>query len=194
MSVRVQAGYLQFIESERVSLKTRELLEARMSGPRPTQGVLTAAQETTLRAMLARVVPQEGEVEDSIDLAGFLLAQLESGRGDGWRYAVLPPDLKAYREGLDRLSAQGFAGLSMEAQDSALHTLEAEEGSAAARWFEEVRGAATTAYVAHPRTLARIGYSGIGVGGAGTKYKGFVALQPDEREAWEPVASVGEKR
>ena len=50
--------------------------------------------------MLARVVPQvRGE---EIDLVGFVMARLATGKGDGWRYAVLPEDAQAYREGLDR--------------------------------------------------------------------------------------------
>ena len=188
MSARahVPAEYVALIEGERVSPKTREVLEQRMDGPTDASGVLTQLQEATLRAMLARVLPQEGEF--AVDLAGFVMARLASGKGDGWHYAVLPDDLEAYREGLDRLAAQGFAELSAESQDAALRALEAEKGSVAARWFEEVRGDAVAAYVAHPATLARIGYSGIGVGGATTKYKGFVTLGSNEREAWEPVA------
>ncbi len=34
-------------------------------------------------------------------------------------------------------------------------------------WFEDVRAQAARLYVAHPATLARMGYSGIGYGGDG---------------------------
>ncbi len=187
----VPAEYEALIAGERVSERTRKVLEERMAGPKPGAEVLTAEQERTLRAVLARVVPQR--VGAAIDLSGFVVERLASGKGDGWRYAVLPGDVAAYREGLDRLTRVLFADKSGEEQDALLRELEQTAGSAEARWFEEVRGDATAAYMAHPATLARIGYSGIGVGGAATKNKGFVRIGVDEREAWEPVAAGGSR-
>jgi pimeloyl-ACP methyl ester carboxylesterase len=187
----VPAEYLAFIASDRVSPKTREVLDQRMAGPASAPGILSPVQTATLRAMLARIIPQE---TNAIDLTGYLLARLASGKGDGWRYAVLPGDLQAYREGLDKLAGQDFASLDAIAQDSILQGLAAKPGSPEARWFEEVRGDATTAYMAHPATLARLGYSGIGVGGAETKYQGFVTLAPNEREAWEPLPAGNQSR
>ena len=184
----VPAEYFQFIESERVSPRTREVLEARMKGAAPSPGVLSVEQMATLRSMLARVIPQH---EPALDLASYVLERLASGKGDGWRYQVLPTDLEAYRQGLDQLAWQGFAKLDGDAQDAVLRQLGAQPGSAAARWFEEVRSDAVSAYMAHPATLARLGYSGIGVGGAATEYKGYVTLGPNEREEWEPVAARG---
>jgi hypothetical protein len=185
--MKVPSEFLRFIDSERVSPRTRELLEQRMAGPAATGNVLNARQELTLRALLARVVPQV--CADSIDLAGFVLARLATGKGDGWRYDVLPADALAYREGLDRLGAKRFAELGEAAQDALILALAAVKGSVDARWFEEVRGDAVAAYVAHPATLARLGYSGIGVGGANTDFKGFVTIGPNQRESWEPLPS-----
>ena len=186
---RVPAAYKDFLYSERVSLPTQEVLRHRMEGPPVSEGVLNAAQQRTLRAMLARVVPQvRGE---EIDLVGFVVARLASGKGDGWRYAVLPEDAQAYREGLDRLIEKGFEEMDVEQQDTVLAKLAAKKGSplseAEARWFEEVRGDAVAAYAGHPATLARWGYSGFGVGGAYTKFRGFVDFGVNSRESWEPV-------
>ncbi len=179
----VPEEYRAFIASERLSAKTREVMQKRMQAPTDAPGILSASQMVTLRAMLARVIPQE---HHELDLAGYVLVRLASGKGDGWRYDVLPEDVQAYREGLDRLAAKGFAGLSAAEQDVELKLLDAEPSTPDARWFEEVRGDAVSAYMAHPATMARVGYSGIGVGGAETKYKGFVTLGPNERETWEP--------
>ncbi len=179
----VPEEYRAFIASERLSDKTREVIHARMQAPADAPGVLNAGQMVTLRAMLARVIPQEHQ---ALDLAGYVLVRLASGKGDGWRYDVLPDDVQAYREGLDTLTAKGFLEMTTGEQDAALKALDAEPGSADGRWFEEVRGDAVSAYMAHPATMARIGYSGIGVGGAETKYKGFVTLGPNQRETWEP--------
>ena len=186
----VPAEYLEFIASERVSPRTREVLEARMQPLTPATGVLDERQIATLRAMLARIIPQE---EPRVDLGSCVLDRLAHGKGDGWRFEVLPEDCQAYREGLDRLAKRGFLAADGAAQDEMLQQL-AKGTPAEARWFEEVRGDAVVAYMAHPATLARIGYSGIGVGGAETKHKGFVTIGPNEREDWEPVPTAGNAR
>ena len=180
-------AYREFLESERVSPRTREVLEERLAGPAATD-VLTSAQMSTLRALCARVVPQSM----GLDLAGTIAARLATGKGDGWRYAVLGEDLEAYRAGLDALAALGFDGMSDEAKDAAIEALGAVKGSADARWFEEVRGDATTAYISHPAAYARLGYSGIGVGGAKTVHQGFVEIAMGEVEAWEPKPEGGQ--
>ena len=54
------------------------------------------------------------------------------------------------------------------------------------RWFEEVRTDITKMYVAHPATLARMGYSGIADGADSEHQTGFVLIGEGEREAWEP--------
>ncbi len=50
------------------------------------------------------------------------------------------------------------------------------------------------AYLGHPRTLARIGYSGIANGGDGEPKTGFARIGIGERETWEPVARVDRAR
>ena len=185
----VPAEYRAFIASERVSDQTREVLEKRMAGPDETS-VLNPLEMRTLRAICARVIPQQEGQE--IDIAGTIAAGLATGKGDGWRYTVLPPDLQAYQTGLDALAKAGFNELSGAEQDVTLTLMAAKKGAPEALWFQELRGAAVEAYVAHPAALARMGYSGIGVGGAATKYKGFVEVQIGERETWEPEPA-GEK-
>jgi hypothetical protein len=184
--LQVPAAYQAFIDGERVSPKTREVLNARRKPPASIHNLFTNEQVSTLRAMLDRVIPQS---EPALDLTGYIMERLATGRGDGWRYDVLPPDVEAYREGLDRLAWQGFGKMNVEAQDQVLRQLSSQPSSAAARWFEEVRGDAVSAYMAHPATMARIGYSGIGVGGAHTPFQGYITLGPNEREDWEPLAS-----
>ncbi len=185
---RVPAAYQKFLYGERVSEPTQTVLRQRMEGPPVSEGVLNAAQQRTLRAMLARVVPQARGEE--IDLVGFVVARLASGKGDGWRYAVLPEDAQAYREGLNRLIEKGFEEMDTEHQDTVLAKLAARAASEDARWFEEVRGDAVEAYAGHPATLARWGYSGFGVGGAYTKFRGFMDVGVNSRETWEPLAMV----
>ena len=184
-SALVPREYLEFIASDRVSTRTRQLVEDRLNAAEPVSDVLTHKQERALRAAIARVIPQR---EPEIDLAATIMQRLANGKGDGWRYAVLPKDLDAYRIHLDKLGS-GFAEMSPKDQDAQLKTFAAKKGSAEARWFEELRSDAVEAYMAHPATLARLGYSGLGVGGAETPHRGYVTIGPNEREAWEPTAA-----
>lgn len=50
------------------------------------------------------------------------------------------------------------------------------------RWFEEVRGDLVRAYVAHPATLARMGYSGIADGSDAETMSGFVQIGVGKRD------------
>jgi pimeloyl-ACP methyl ester carboxylesterase len=196
----ISPAYRALIESGRVSQRTRSLLMARAApdDPHAQPRVLTVAELTTLRSVLARVVPQTGFI---IDLAARIDANLAAGLGDGWRFAALPQDPAAYRAALrtlDAAAAPGFAGMSGRDQDQLLTRVAAGEceangpGLLSARqmqlWFEDLRSDAVRLYVAHPATLGRMGYSGIGYGGDGPGKPGFHAIGPEEREMWEPVA------
>ncbi len=206
------AAWRALLGSDRVSARTRTVLLARARPDRAAAAgrVLSEPGMATLRLMLDRVVPQPGGTR--IDLAARVDAVLAAGVGDGWRMAQLPPDAEACAAGLATLDAAagaaGFAGLGDAAQDALLAraaggTLDAgavaraTDGTAggprldAARmrlWFDDVRSMAVRAYVSHPATLARMGYSGIGYGGDGPRLEGFVRLGIGAREDWEPVA------
>ncbi len=194
--------YRALIGSARVSTGTRDALLSRAAPDNPAYvpACLSVEQFGTLRALVDRVVPQErpGEEPGSIDLAARLDAALAAGPGDGWRFAGLPPDAEAWRAGLQTLAALGFPGSDPDGQDALLGRVAAGEAAAAGEglltagqmrmWFEDVCADAVRLYVAHPATLARMGYGGIGYGGDGPGKPGFVRLGAGEREAWEPVA------
>ncbi len=189
----VGQAYRALIASDRVSRNTRELLLARTRPDSPDYQprVLTPAELATLRALLGRVLPQAGP---AIDLAARIDEVLQ-GEGDGWRFAELPPDADAYRAGLQALDSLSFPTLDAAAQDALLEAAAAGDLSATSGlngaqmklWFEDVRADAVRIYMAHPATLARIGYSGIGYGGDGEPKPGFHQVGPGEREPWEPA-------
>ena len=129
-----------------------------------------------------------------IDIAARIEARLAAGTGDGWRFAKLPEDGEAYRIALSMLDAAarsvhetGFLSLGGADQDALLHAASAGErlspeeprqGFDAERmslWFEDLRSDAVRIYLAHPASLARIGFGGIGAGGDDTdRMPGFV--------------------
>lgn len=201
----VPEAFGRMIASERVSARTRAALAVRAladdAGYAPA--VLSPMQMATLRALGDRIVPQTGP---SIDLAARLDAQLAAGKGDGWRFADLPPDRDAYALALNALS--GFGTLPPHVQDLQLEQLAAGEfvvGSAAGNerpdgrvlspeqmkhWFEDLRADLVRVWLAHPATLARIGFDGFANGGDGTRKQGFQRLAAGERESWEPLMEM----
>ena len=204
----LNTAYRALIESDRVSAGTRAVLLARTEPPDGADdaSVFSIELRSVLRALLNRLLPV-----DAIDLAARLEATLATGAGDGWRFAGLPPDAEAYRAGLATIDAIArsrygapFADLPATQQDDCLRFCaggDAAWPSQASRldasqmtqWIGELRSDAVRVYVAHPLTLARIGYGGIGLGGDQARLVGFEAIGLGQREQWEPVALSPQK-
>jgi pimeloyl-ACP methyl ester carboxylesterase len=200
MAAAIDPDYLALIESGRVSDATRAALLARAEPDDAAYSpqTLSVEQLALLRAVLQRVLPQPTDA--SIDLAARLDRQLAAGKGDGWRYALLPADAEAYRTGLETLDelarqqeGHPFLALDAEKQDRILAKA-AEGPERLMRWFEDLRADAVKLYLAHPATLARLGYSGIADGGQTASMRGFVRLGMGERESWEPTAKAKSSR
>lgn len=203
-------SYDALIASTRVGKRTRDALRTRATPDDPAYApaAIEPSLFPTLRAVIARVLPQK--TDHPIDVAARLEAQLDAGDGDGWRFAALPTDRIAYAAALRTLDAVArrehgvtFALLSIAQQiemlehvaESRLETPHLElAASQLCAWFEDVRADAVKIYLAHPRTLAQIGYSGIANGGDGTPKSGFVDVGLGKREAWEPIAATERSR
>ncbi|NQX05533.1 alpha/beta hydrolase [Rathayibacter sp. VKM Ac-2856] len=190
----VPADVAATIRSSRTTSRIRALFAERLLADDPgyAPAALSPAQLTTLRAVADRVVPQdsgESAVAGRIDLAARVDAQLAAGRGDGWRNADLPSDPEAYRLGLDAL--EGFAALAPAEQDARLEALGTEPLGAfgaeqAKAWFEDCRNDLVRQWLAHPASLARIGFDGYATGGDVLPLLGFTALAAGDHDTWEP--------
>ncbi len=216
----VDSMYQALIDSDLVSRLTQEALmeRAKPDAASYEPRALSVEELATLRAVMDRVLPQPQDAK--IDLAARVDCQLAEAKGDGWRYALLPPDAKAYRAGLRTLNHEAqsahvrpFGVLEAAQQDELLasaakgdlgpgllkraatalgahdavkdeHLLNAEQMRL---WFEDLRGAAVAAYVSHPATLGRMGYSGIADGADAGTAVGFTQIGLAQSEAWEPV-------
>ncbi|MGJ7581043.1 alpha/beta fold hydrolase [Variovorax sp. RHLX14] len=190
----IPEAFVQAIASTRTSRRARAALAVRALADDAdyAPAVLSNAQLQTLRALADRVVPQTGP---AIDLAARIDAQLAAAKGDGWRFADLPPDPLAYAAALDALA--GFDALSENEQQARLTQLAEGEFKSAdlsaqqmKNWFEDLRADMVRIWVAHPATMARIGFDGFANGGDGTRKQGFERLGADERESWEPLVGV----
>lgn len=190
----VPEAFARLIASDRVSRRTRAALAVRALADAAdyTPSAMSLPQLRTLRAIADRVVPQTGP---AIDLAARIDAQLAAGKDDGWRFADLPSDRDAYAMALDGLA--GFDALTEQEQQAGLTRLAAGEFDRASlsasrmkHWFEDLRADLVRLWVAHPATMAGIGFDGFANGGDGSRKQGFERLAAGERESWEPLMEM----
>ncbi|MBA3845920.1 MAG: gluconate 2-dehydrogenase subunit 3 family protein [Planctomycetes bacterium] len=180
------------LATDLVTPATRQALTQRLSAPRVDVGRFFAADSLrTLQAVCARLLPQS-ERTDPIDIAGVIDGRLADGKGDGWRYDVLPADGEAYQLGLREFdrhahaqSGAPFHALAPVDQDRVLVDFQRGEvptwtAEAARRFFEELLAEATESYYSHPIAQQEIGYVGM------ADAPGWQAIGLDQREAREP--------
>lgn len=194
----------RLVASDRTAPEARGFLARRLiaddPGYRPR--ALSVAQLDTLRALADRLVPQPEDRR--IDLAARVDDDLAAGRGDGWRNAGQPPDASAYRLGLDDLAALWpddsdeqnaaaerdalIAGIvSGELNDHEALGGDDWNGEMRQHWLDDVRADLTRIWLAHPASLARVGYDGFATSGAATGDAGYVDLAAGRRDPWEPA-------
>ena len=176
--------FQSLVDSHFVSPQTRAVMKDRRKDAEDWNhepSFFSEAELLTVRALAGRIVPGAG-----FDLGACVDRRLKESRGDGWRYAVLPPDPEAWRKGLLSLDSAAsrahgvpFLSLYPDQQDDLLR--EAAQGklgrgvlgsfrlgeSANAytapemeRWFTDARVEFTSRYIGDPRTMERIGYTG----------------------------------
>ena len=172
------------VQSSLTSPQTREVMRDRLTERQSWNHqprTFTPADFRTLRALAQAVIP-----DAPFDLAAALDMQLLANKGDGWRFAALPTDPEAWRCGLLSLNraarqAHGVSFLALypdqqqailqEAADGklgqgllgALHLTSASgafPADAMKVWFADVRAEFTRLYIADPRTMDRIAYTG----------------------------------
>ncbi|WP_136588305.1 alpha/beta hydrolase [Microbacterium hydrothermale] len=189
--------WVRLIAGDRVDTRVRGILARRAlpddRGYAPE--VLDLAQLTLLREIADLVVPQDGP---AIDIAARVDAQLARGEGDGWRNADLPTDPEAYRAGLDTLARHWptdpadrtrVLREAIEGESAADSTAEGALDAAQLKvWLEDVRNDLVRQWLAHPASMARVGYDGFATGGS--PMRGYVELRLGRREDWEP-SNVG---
>ena len=186
----------ELIESDLVTLSTRNVLQARLQ----TADVIEPrffdpVAFKTLRAVCDRLLAQP-ERPHLIDVCGTLDTRLARGEGDGWRFADMPPDADAHRNGLVGIEqvamsifGRAFTQLNEAEQDDVLRAI--QHGTASTpvwvemnsrRYFEELLAAVVDIYYAHPLASEEIGYAGM------ADAHGWQAIGLGQHEAHEPVA------
>ncbi|WP_199706538.1 alpha/beta hydrolase [Amnibacterium setariae] len=187
-------AFARLIASDRVSARTRRVMMRRLDGPGDAPRVFSPAQRALLTVLVARVLPQRGT---DLDIAGRIDAEFAAGHGDGWRFAELPPDAEAWRQGLDTLAEQvpDFAALTGAAQEAVLDRVwdggigsDADgrlTGSQMRLWLKDVQAEAVRMWLSHPAAQAWIRYDGFADGGDGPRKQGFSTTHAGEWEPWQ---------
>jgi hypothetical protein len=180
-----------------VTAPTREALLARLvKAPVTHPRFFTPVEFATLQAACARLIPQEDR-SPPIDLAGAIDTRLATAKGNGWRYATMPPDDVAFKRGLagldeaaDALFGSPLTDLDGPSQDAVLAQVQGDKAPGdtwrslpAGRFFEELLAEATEFYYAHPLAQEEIGYVGM------ADAQGWSAIGLGERQGHEPRPS-----
>ena len=174
--------------------QTRAVVSERLdSVPEPT--FLTEDEFALLEAICARLIPQPDRTPP-VPIAPFIDRKLAENRGDGYRFADMPPMREAWRRGLAAIDeesrerlARPFVSLSGRDQDRLLKAIQAGsskgdhwQGLSPRRFFKLMLREAASIYYAHPS-----GWSEIGFGGPASP-RGYVRLGFNERDPWEAKA------
>ena len=173
--------------------KTREVIDARLATePRPE--FFSDDEWKTLVALCDRVMPQP-QARRQAPLAAYVDRQLRQGKKKGYRFAGMPQPGEAWKRALaaldevaQRSHGRGFALLTESNQNAMLARV--AEGSFEAEamrgmpsktfWTSHVIHDVVGAYYAHPSAWSEIGWGGP------ASPRGYVRLDLDERDAWEP--------
>lgn len=175
--------------------QTREVIAQRLDAV-PPRRFFDPVQWATLVAVCDRVIPQpERRRDERVPIAPWLDAALHEQRGTGTRYADMPDDGGAWKQGLDGIDAEAcarhglrFAALSPEAQDALLADVgngdvvvaEAWRGLSPQRFFHHlVLKEIVKVYYVHPLAMSEIGYGGP------ASPRGYVRLGADRFDPWE---------
>ena len=162
------------LDTDLLTAPTARALRQRLGPVEPHFHLLGEEGAAMLRAICDRLIPQPDRA-DPIDIAIWLHAQVATGGGDGWRYAVLPGDAAALIAGVAGVDAsarllagRSFLELDDATRDGVLSAVQRGDppGDAwttlpAARWFEELLVAVTEIYYGHPVAQEEIGFLGM---------------------------------
>ena len=177
--------------------QTRRVIDERV-GIENRPLVLDTAQWAILEAVCDRIMPQPAGRE-SVKLAAYVDQRLSKGKLNGYRYKGMPLPNEAWRRGLAALEeaalrdhGRGFTVLTGADQDALLRAMqhgtfraEALGTMPATEFFmSHVIHDITGAYYAHP-----IAWNEIGFGGPASP-RGYVRLDLDRRDAWEPAEAT----
>jgi len=192
--------FRMLINSELTSPQTREVMMQRINDHVGRSGILSEEEFLTLHAAGCRILPG-----CPFDLASRIERWLSLPQHDGWRHDTLPSDVDAWRIGLRSLRAAAvrkhgvpFSALDEERQNAllllarqgelgksllgSLHVGDEADlftGAQMRDWFGDLSAELTKIYMADPRTMQRVGFTGF------ADEQGFHTIRLQEQEEFE---------
>ncbi len=189
------AGFNTLAQRKYWDAATRDLIGKRVAEETPFQ-FFTFDEIQTLRAVVARVIPQEDRTESHrIDILPGIDKRLHSGRIEGYQYEDMPGDAEAYR-----IAARAFEQMAQDAYGIAFHhlpTLDQEKLIQSIhdaqptggkhlwkqmnieRFWTMLVSDCCSVYYAHPFAWDEIGFGGPAYP------RGYMRLEEGEAEPWE---------
>ncbi len=182
--------------AERTSAATRKVLQQRVSLVPADRRFLQPELFVLLEQITATILPQEA-AGTGVDIAGTIDQRLQQHMNGGWRYADLPEDREAYRQGLTIFNAmlqqtpmKTFAAMPVPAREGYLRCVangdvDVPAQFALSKWLQMVRTEAVKIWLAHPATMQRMEYYGFADGATGetngpTPIEGWSAITPNK--------------
>lgn len=171
----------------RTSDATRRVLEER-AAPGPYTPYLGSEHLGMLRQLVDAILPQAA-VGTSVDIAEAIDRRLAKGEGSGWRYAVLPPDGEAYRQGLttfhrmlEQTPMKTFERMPPPAREGYLRCVcngdvDGPANFPLSTFLRNVRTEVVRFWMAHPGTMRAMGYYGFADGATGNE--GWQTIGPN---------------
>ena len=177
----------------RTSAATRRVLEER-AGPTPHAPFLDDGHMSMLRSLVDAILPQ-GAVGTDVDIAGAIDRRLAAGENSGFRYAVLPPDGEAYRQGLnafhrmlEQTPMKTFERMPPPAREGYIRCVMNGDVDGPAQYhlstfIKMLRTDAVRFWMAHPEAMHATGYFGFADGATGNE--GWRAIGPNSAAPFE---------
>ena len=175
--------------------QTREVVAKRLHEV-PERRFFSESEWDLLHAICDRLVPQPDRAEAPVPIAPFIDEKLHAGRGNGYRYADMPPQREAWRQGLRAIDDEArlrwgkvFRELPDNQRDAVLRAVQHGDvqspewqGLPPKRFFTStLLHEAVSVYYAHPAAWSEIGFGGP------ASPRGYVRLAIDRRDAWEAI-------
>lgn len=168
---------------------TRGVLRRRLH-QLPERRFFSEGEFAVLEALCARLIPQPDR-DEPVPIAPWIDADLQAGKGEGFRHPDMPPAGEAWRRGLAALDAearkryaQPFAALHAEGRDAVLSAVQSGEASAFGdlpqqEVFKLILKAVVGVYYSHPAAWSEVGFGGP------ASPRGYVRIGLDRRDPWE---------
>lgn len=172
---------------------TREVLRRRLEEV-PERSFFSEDEWHTLQAVCDRIIPQPERGSAAVPIAPWIDQKLAQNRGDGYRYADMPPLREAWRLGLAGIDAESrrrfdmpFAATESTNQDAVLSAI--QQGDVTddvwarlppKRFFTSILLKSIVAqYYAHPTAWSETGFGGP------ASPRGYVRLGIGQHDPWE---------